>query len=112
MLYTAVGYEVVGRAPETPIGELTMLKLPTDELVTIELVHDPTRTDDLGGGTPQPLRHHGRVEDATVAKLAARGIDASRHRYHRMAPTTFETTSIVDPDGNRIGFIRSVGQSR
>src|SRR5215204_2886729 len=42
--YTAVGYEVVGRVPDTPIGELTMLKLPADEFVTIELVHD--RTDE------------------------------------------------------------------
>ena len=41
--YTAVGYEVVGRVPETPFGRLTMLKLPGDDFVTIELVHDPTK---------------------------------------------------------------------
>ena len=40
--YSALGYEVVGEVPETGIGHLTMLKLPDDELVTIELVHDPT----------------------------------------------------------------------
>ena len=43
--YTAVGYEVVGRVPETPMGELTMLKLLNDEFVTIDLVHDPTQDD-------------------------------------------------------------------
>src|SRR5215472_16280870 len=41
--YTAVGYEVVGSVPETPLGHLTMLKLPGDEFVTIELVHSPAQ---------------------------------------------------------------------
>jgi lactoylglutathione lyase len=39
--YTDVGYEVVGSVPETGLGHLTMLKLPDDEFVAIELVHDP-----------------------------------------------------------------------
>jgi catechol 2,3-dioxygenase-like lactoylglutathione lyase family enzyme len=47
--YTAVGYEVVGSVPETAFGHLTMLKLPDDGFVTIELVHDPTEAEmDLG----------------------------------------------------------------
>ena len=49
--YTAVGYEVVGSVPETPLGHLTMLKLPADEFVTIELVHDPAHGEvDVGTG--------------------------------------------------------------
>ncbi len=36
--YTAVCYQVVGSVPDTELGELTMLKLPGDEFVTIELV--------------------------------------------------------------------------
>jgi lactoylglutathione lyase len=49
--YTAVGYEVVGSVPETALGHLTMLKLPDDDFVTLELVHDPTRGEvDLGSG--------------------------------------------------------------
>jgi lactoylglutathione lyase len=39
----ADGYEVVGSVPKTPLGQLTMLKLPGDEFVTIELVHDPAQ---------------------------------------------------------------------
>lgn len=39
--YAALGYQVVGDVPETGIGHLTMLKLPDDEFVTIEIVHDP-----------------------------------------------------------------------
>jgi lactoylglutathione lyase len=34
--YTGVGYKVVGDVPETPLGHLTMLKLPGDEFVTID----------------------------------------------------------------------------
>ncbi|MEU2347124.1 hypothetical protein [Modestobacter sp. NPDC049651] len=39
--YTAVGHEVVGRVPDTPAGQLTMLRLPDDDVVSIELVLDP-----------------------------------------------------------------------
>ncbi|MGI8757172.1 MAG: VOC family protein [Acidimicrobiales bacterium] len=103
--YTAVGYEVVGRVPETPMGELTMLKLANDEFVTIELVHGPTQGDShVGTG----LSHFViKVEsmDATIAELSARGIDAE-------VPTSpddsddFRTTWIVDPDGNRIELVQ------
>jgi lactoylglutathione lyase len=41
--YTAVGYQVIGSVPNTPLGHLTMLKLPGDEFVTIELAHDPAQ---------------------------------------------------------------------
>jgi lactoylglutathione lyase len=102
--YTAVGYEIVGDVPETGMGHLTMLKLPSDDFVTIEIVHDPSETDVNGTG----LSHFVvQVEslDATLAELAARGIDAE-------APTSpdgsadFRTTWIVDPDGNRIELVQ------
>ena len=41
--YRALGYEVIGRVPETPLGELVMLKHDGDEFVSLELVHDPQR---------------------------------------------------------------------
>ena len=103
--YTAVGYEVVGRVPETPLGELTMLKLPDDEFVSIELVHDATQDD---GNVGTALSHFViQVEsmDITVTELAARGINAK-------TPTSpdgsedFRTTWIVDPDGNRIELVQ------
>ena len=103
--YTAVGYEVVGRVPETPLGELTMLKLPDDEFVSIELVHDGTQDD---GNVGTALSHFViQVEsmDITVTELAARGINTE-------APTSpdgsedFRTTWIVDPDGNRIELVQ------
>ncbi|WP_409179769.1 VOC family protein [Amycolatopsis sp. VS8301801F10] len=33
---SALGYEFVGTVPGTAIGQLTMLKLPGDEFVTVE----------------------------------------------------------------------------
>lgn len=41
VFYTSLGYEVLGTVPETELGGLTMLKLPDDEFVSVELVHDP-----------------------------------------------------------------------
>ena len=103
--YTAVGYEVVGSVPETGLGHLTMLKLPGDDFVTVELVHDPARGEvDPGSG----LSHFViKVEsmDATLTELAAHGIDAD-------APGSPDgsgellTTLITDPDGNRIELVQ------
>jgi lactoylglutathione lyase len=103
--YKAVGYEVVGEVPDTPLGKLTMLKLPDDEFVTIELVNDPRQGDiEISTG----LSHFViKVESmaATMTELAGRGVDAD-------VPTSpdgsddFWTTWIVDPDGNRIELVQ------
>ena len=74
--YRAVGYTVIGAVEKTPFGSLTMLALPGDPFVTIELVHDPARgTVDLGTGF-----HHLVIQvdslDATLADLAVKGIAA------------------------------------
>src|SRR3712207_2911846 len=73
--YTALGYEVIGRVPETQFGSLTMLKLPGEEFVSIELVHDAERVPVDPGG----LNHFAIfVEDLReyVADLAERGVEA------------------------------------
>jgi len=103
--YTAVGYEIVGEVPETGIGHLTMLKLPGDEFVTIELVHNPDGT--APGGKTRLSHFVIRVAsmDATLTELATRGVGAE-------APTSpdgsadFLTTFITDPDGNRIELVQ------
>jgi lactoylglutathione lyase len=101
----ADGYEVVGSVPETPLGQLTMLKLPGDEFVTIELVHDPAQ----GQADTVPDLSHFVIQveslDATISELAARGIGAE-------APVSpdgsddFRTTWVIDPDGNRIELVQ------
>ena len=103
--YTAVGYEIVGSVPETPLGHLTMLKLPGDEFVTIELVHDPTRRE-VSNSTG--LSHFVvKVEslDATISELAARGIDADEP-VSPDGSDDFRTTWVIDPDRNRIELVQ------
>ena len=103
--YTAVGYRVVGSVPETPLGHLTMLRLPDDDFVTIELVHDP-RTGEAERGTG--LSHLViKVESmaATVAELAARGIAADPPGAPGDADHPL-TAWITDPDGNRIELVQ------
>jgi lactoylglutathione lyase len=64
-----------------------MLKLPGDEFVTIELVHDPVQGEvNFSTG----LSHFViKVEslDATISELAARA-SVPRRPYHRMVQTT------------------------
>jgi lactoylglutathione lyase len=103
--YSAVGYEIVGNVPETALGHLTMLKLPGDEFVTIELVHNPNEAEANGGSRLSHFVIHVESMDVALTELAARGIDAE-------APTSpdgsadFRTTWIVDPDGNRIELVQ------
>ena len=102
--YTSIGYELVGSVPETPLGHLTMLKLPDDEFVTIELVHDPNGHVGVTTG----LSHFViKVEsmDVAITMLAARGIDAEVP-ISPDGSDDFRTTWIVDPDGNRIELVQ------
>jgi lactoylglutathione lyase len=103
--YSALGYEVVGTVPETPMGELTMLKLRGDEFVTIELVDGPTQGED---NVRTGLSHFViKVEDmvATINELSARGIDADVP-VSPDGSDDFRTTWVIDPDGNRIELVQ------
>jgi lactoylglutathione lyase len=103
--YTAVGYQVVGSVPETGFGHLTMLKLPDDDFVSIELVY---AGNDDGPAPGSGLNHFViKVESlaATLTELANQGIEAE-------VPSSpdgsddFRTTWITDPDGNRIELVQ------
>ena len=102
--HTALGYEVLGTVPETEFGSLTMIKLPGDEFVTIELLHDP----DYGVIDPRGLNHLViQVESMhkTIADLTARDV-------HAEAPNSpddsddFWTSWTSDPDGYRIELVQ------
>ena len=74
--YRAVGYTVTGTVEGTPFGNLTMLQLPGDPFVTIELVHNPAKGKvELGTGINHLVI---QVEslDAALADLAVKGIAA------------------------------------
>ena len=83
--YTAVGYEVVGEVPETGLRHLTMLKLPDDEFVTIELVHEPNRVSPVA--TRSPRRHHG----GRLARLS--------HHKRNVGPQGEGCTRVSPPSG-------------
>lgn len=103
--YTAVGYEIVGSVPESPLGHLTMIKLPGDEFVTIELVHDPSRAE---VSVSTGLSHFViKVEslDTTIDELAERGINADQP-VSPDGSDDFLTTWVTDPDGNRIELVQ------
>ena len=81
--YTGLGHEVLGNVPETESGRPHNLKLPGDEFVTVELVHDPGR----GVVDPGGLNHVViQVEsmDATVTDLTARGIQVTTWLARRL----------------------------
>jgi lactoylglutathione lyase len=103
--YTAVGYEVVGSVPETGIGHLTMLKLPGDDFVTVELVHDPTMgAVELGTGLSHLVVQVESLDD-TIARLARSGIEAEEPASPD-GSDDFRTTWITDPDGRRIELVQ------
>jgi catechol 2,3-dioxygenase-like lactoylglutathione lyase family enzyme len=100
--YTALGYAELGGVPETEFGSLTMLQLPDDPFVSLELVHDPARTvEDIGAVNHLVVQ----VDDldATVAQVTARGIAAE-------PPTDpgpgIRTSWVIDPDGYRIELVQ------
>jgi lactoylglutathione lyase len=102
-LYEAVGYEVVGREPESPAGALTMLKLPDDEFVSIELVFDPT-AEATGSGLS-----HLVVQVESMVAAVARFRAASLEVAEPSSPdgsADFLTSWITDPDGNRIELVQ------
>jgi lactoylglutathione lyase len=91
--------------PDTELGHLTMLKLPGDEFVSVEIVHDP---EGAAVGADTRLSHlviQVASLDATVTTLASQGVDVDPPP----APGSSDdlrTTWIVDPDGNRIELVQ------
>ena len=102
--YQNLGYDVVGTVPETELGTLTMLALPGDEFVALELVHDPSHGPVQPGGLSHLVV---QVEDmqATVAHLAAQGVEAEEPGSPD-GSADFWTAWVTDPDGYRIELVQ------
>ena len=103
--YTAVGYQVVGSVPDTPLGELTMIKLPGDEFVAIELVHDPAGAVLDTHRGPSHFVIQVDDMDTTRRQLAAQGVDVDEPTSPDCSPD-FLTAMLADPDGNRIELVQ------
>jgi catechol 2,3-dioxygenase-like lactoylglutathione lyase family enzyme len=100
--YRSLGYDVVGTVRETQFGTLTVLKLPRDPFVSLELVHDPSRPV-----TSTEAVNHLVVQtddlDATIADLAARGVPAEPPAEPGPG---LRTSWLTDPDGYRIELVQ------
>ena len=104
--YAALGYQVVGSVPGTSIGDLTMIKLPGDSFVAIELVSGSSaNAPSCGDG----LSHFViKVEsmDGVLAELAAEGIVPDQPPGSPDGSDELRTAWITDPDGYRIELVQ------
>lgn len=96
--YGALGYRVIGTVAGTGIGDLTMLALPEDPFVTLELVHNPGRSVSVEGISHLVVQ----VESMSVTaeSLAAQGVHIESRTVHD-PDTGFTTALLTDPDGYR-----------
>jgi lactoylglutathione lyase len=104
--YEALGFEVVGTVPETELGRLTMLKLPDDQFVTIELVSSTGgRQDvDLGNGMSHLAVQVDSMDEAVKV--------LREHHVKVDEPSSpdgtaeFLTVTVKDPDGRDIELVQ------
>ena len=103
--YGALGHVVVGTVDGTPFGRLTMLRMPDDPFVSLELVHDPARgAVDVGTGINHLVVQVDSLQ-AKVAELEQHGITAEASGRHDDAGSP-RTAWLTDPDGYRIELVQ------
>lgn len=104
--YEALGFEVVGTVPETELGRLTMLKLPDDEFVTIELVSSTSgRQDvDLGNGMSHLAVQVDSMDEA-VRVLREHHVEVAEPSSPD-GTAGFLTVTVNDPDGRDIELVQ------
>jgi lactoylglutathione lyase len=103
--YTALGYGQVGRVDLGDGSSLTMLKLPEDDMVTLELVHRPAGGPvDIGSG----FSHLAVQVDNLAATIQALGSAGLRPGPAERpgGPDGPHTSWLVDPDGYRIELVQ------
>jgi lactoylglutathione lyase len=100
--YSALGYAELGRVPETGFGSLTMLQLPDDPFVSLELVHDPERPVTDTGAVNHLVVQTDDL-DATIDALAANGVTAEPPSEPGPG---IRTSWLTDPDGYRIELVQ------
>jgi lactoylglutathione lyase len=103
--YTALGYGQVGRVDIGDGVSLTMLKLPDDEVVTLELVHRAADgLVDVGSGFSHLAV---QVDDlsATIEALSQAGLRPGPMERPG-GPDGPQTAWLTDPDGYRIELVQ------
>lgn len=103
--YTALGYAEIGRVALEEGASLTMLKLPDDAEVTLELVHRPKDGPvDIGTGFSHLVV---QVADlgATMTALSKAGLNPGAVGLPGGADGV-RTSWLSDPDGYRIELVQ------
>ena len=104
--YAALGYQVVGSVRATSLGDLTMLKLPDDPFVAIELVSGASTSAASGGDSLSHFVIMVESMDAVLAELAAAGIHPDEPPVSPDASDEFRIAWLTDPDENRIELVQ------
>lgn len=103
--YNALGYEVAGRVDLGEDVTLTMLKFPTEEVVTLELVHRPhDEPVDVGTGFSHLVVQVDDLAD-TVDTLSRAGLRPGPMERPG-GPDGPRTAFLTDPDGYRIELVQ------
>jgi lactoylglutathione lyase len=103
--YNALEYGEVGRVQMNDGSSLTMLKLPGDEVVTLELVHRPADGPvDVGTGFSHLVVQLDDI-NAAVESLARAGLRPGAVERPG-GPDGPETAWLTDPDGYRIELVQ------
>src|ERR1700712_3286614 len=100
--YTALGYAELGTVPGTQFGSLTMLQLPDDPFVSLELVHDPARpVADVTAVNHLVVQVDHLIP--TIPDLATKGLAAEPPAEPGPG---IRTSWLTDPDGYRIELVQ------
>jgi lactoylglutathione lyase len=103
--YVALGYEVVGLIHLDEGATLTVLKFPSEAVVTLELVHRPDDGDvKLGTGFSHLVVQVADLTD-TLQALAAAGLNPEPEQLPG-GPDGPRTSWLADPDGYRIELVQ------
>jgi len=105
VFYTALGYGQVGQVDLGGGAGLTMLKLPSDDFVSLELVHRPADGPvDIGTGFSHLAV---QIDDltATVEALMQAGLRPGPIELPG-GPEGPQTSWLSDPDGYRIELVQ------
>jgi lactoylglutathione lyase len=103
--YTTLGYRELGRVDLGDGNSLTMLSLPDEDVVTLELAHRPDDGDvEIGTGFSHIVV---QVDDiaTTVEALTRAGLRPGPLEQHE-APDGPTTSWLIDPDGYRIELVQ------
>lgn len=104
-LYSALGYQEVGRISVGDGATLTVLKFPGEEVVTLELVHRPADGPvQVGTGFSHLVVQVDELA-GTIAALSQCGLQPEPEQ-HPAGPDGPLTSWLTDPDGYRIELVQ------